>query len=170
MELTKEKLIGIIVGGVVIVGFGLYLFLYGPLITRLKTAHLECKTLELDTLQAQSKTISLKTTDVRKGLLAEEDISLAIDELTRQGKLKDINFISMTPKEIKESEDFLFKILPIKTEIESTYKGIGRFLGSLEGLEKSLVVVRDFNITPDEGNPIMLKTKLTVDMYLVESK
>lgn len=170
MELTRQRLIMIITGATTIIIIGLYLFLYRPLISKLRVAHQKCKTIETKLLQARSEVTSLKTSETRKGLLPEEDISLAIDELTKQGKLEGLNFISMTPEETKESEVFPFKILPIKTEIESTYKGIGRFLGSLKGLEKSLVVIRDFKISPDEKNPVILKTKLTVDMCLVESR
>lgn len=170
MELTKEKIIIAVVSGVIIIGFGLYLFLYGPLINKLRIAHLDCRMLEEEVLQVQNKTIILKTSETRKDFLPEEDVSLAIDELTKIGKSQGLNFISMIPEEIRESEVSFCKVLPITMEIESAYRSLGRFLGSLSELEKSLGVVSNFKITPVEKNPTMLKTKLSVDMYLVESK
>ncbi len=167
MELTKERLIIIICSVVVILVLGLYLFLYSPLISKLKSADLECKTIEADVFQARDRITSSGIGDTKKGLIIEEDVSFAIDELTKQGKLKSINFISMTSKNIEKGEP-QYKILPIEMEIESTYEELGTFLCSLEELKKSLVTVRSFNITSNEKDPTRLETKLVVNMYLLD--
>ena len=165
MELTKERFIIIIAGGVIIAVSGLYLFLYRPLINKLRGAHLECKAAEVEVLQTRGLTVSLKTEPSKKDLISEGDISLAIDELTRQGELEGINFISITLRQIKRHRA-LYKILPIEIEIESTYEELGAFLGSLDDLGEALITVGSFNITPNKKGPERLRTKLVVNMHL----
>ena len=167
MELTKERFIIIIAGGVIITVLGLYLFLYRPLINRLRGAHLECKTVEAEVLQAREAVVSLRAEPLKRGLISEEDISLAIDGLSRQGKLEGINFISITLRQIKRHRA-LYKILPIKMEIESTYEELGAFLGSLDDLEEALITVGSFNITPNKKGPERLRAKLVVNMHLAK--
>lgn len=166
MELTRQRLIMIIAAAIAIIAIGLYIFLYGPLIRRLRVMHIECKTIEADALQTRNRIAAVKTIDIKKGLIKEEEISLAINELTKQGKLEGINFVSMAPKEIEKREDAPYNILPIEMEIESTYEHLGIFLGSLDELERCLVAVRSFNVVPDKEEPAKLKTKLTVNMCL----
>ena len=140
MELTKERLIIIIAVAVVIVILGVYLVLYRPLSNKIRTARLECNSIEAEVLQARNQIVPLKQEVTKKGLIIEEDISLAIDELTKLGKSKGLNFNSITPKEIRKSEHPQCNILPIVMDIESTYKDLGIFLGSLEGLQNSLML------------------------------
>lgn len=170
IEITKERLIAIIAVTTAMIVWGLYFFLYGPLAGKLRIAAAECAVIEADLAQARNNIAILKTRDVKKGIINEEDISLAIDELTRQSKLGNINLISMTPGEIEESKDFSYKILPIEIEIKSIYSNLGVFLGSLRELKKSLVTVRNFNITLDRKGPEELKSRLLVDMYIAGGK
>lgn len=169
MELTQERIIITVVSATAIIALGLYFFLYRPLTIKLRTAYLECKSIENKAIQTRESIVPLKTTNTKRGLITEEDISLAIDELTRQGKLKGINFFSMVPKKIEKSEDFPCKILPIEMELESRYDNLGIFLGLMDDLEKSLVTVKSFNITPDKKDPRRLKTKLVINMYLLDA-
>ncbi len=169
MELTKERLITIVSAAGVIIVLGLYLFLYQPLINKLRRAHLECKKIEAEVLRAHEAISSLKTTPIEKKLIGEEDASLAIDELTRQGKLQGINFISITPKQI-ERQLAPYKILPIEIETESSYENLGIFLGKLDDLKTSLVKVGKFDTTPNELNPKTLITKLSVSMYFEDEE
>lgn len=168
MEITKDKLIKIIAGAVAIVAIGTYLFLYQPLISKLKKQYLECKTIESEANQAQDAIAALKKRD-KKTILNEADVSIAIDELTRLAKSKGVNIISTTPKQIKEKEAS-HKILPIEMEIESTYEDLGIFLGSLDRLEKCVVTIESLNIVPEKAGALNLKTKLVIDMYLASGE
>ena len=165
MELTKERLIIIIAGVLIILFLGLYIFLYNPLINKLRSEGGECNRIETELLQARKAIDSLEAIDKKKMLIAEKDIPLAMEELTTQGKLKGINFVSMTPGQIEEPKT-AYKILPIEMEIESTYKSLGIFLGLLGDLEKSLVTVGSFGIKADGKTSPKRKTKLVVNMYL----
>jgi len=55
-------------------------------------------------------------------------------------------------------------------EIESTYEKLGVFLGSLDDLEKALVRIKSFDITPDKEDPSKLTTDLSVEIYLSGDK
>jgi len=168
MEMTKDKLIKIIFGAAAIVIIGTYLFLYRPLIGKLKVQHLKCRTIESETEQAREAAATLQKKD-KKTILNEADVSAAIDELTRLAKSKDINLISTTPLQIKGKED-LYKILPIEVEIESVYEDLGVFLGSLDKLEKSLATIDSFGVVPDKEKPLNLRTKLVINIYLVSGE
>ena len=165
MELTKERLIIIIAAALIILFLGLYILLYNPLIVKLRAEGGECNRIETELLQARKAIDALEAIDKKKMLIAEEDIPLAIGELTSQGKLKGINFISMTPGQIEEPKT-AYRVLPIEMEIESTYKGLGIFLGLLDDLEKSLVTVGSFDIKADGKISSRRKAKLVVNMYL----
>jgi len=167
MELTKERLIIVISAGLVIITLGLYLSLYSPLINKLRKAHLECRRLETEVLWVREAIESLRLKAPKGKLITEEDVSRAIDELTKKGRSEGINFISITPKQTEEPKQPLpYKILPIELEIESKYEDLGIFLGSLDELENCVVTVRNFNITPTEEGALKLKTRLVINMYL----
>lgn len=170
MELTKERLIIIIGGAITIAALGTYFLFYAPLMRELRAKRLEFKTCEADLFSARYIIESAKTRETKGVLIAEEDIPFAIDELTRQGRLKGVNFVSMTPKEIEKSKDSQYKILPIEMQIEASYKEIGVFLGSLSALEKSLVTIRSYNVAALEEDPSRLKTELVVEMHLTERR
>jgi Tfp pilus assembly protein PilO len=169
MEFTRQRVIVIIIGVIIIIIAGLYLFLYKPIISRLRTARSECCVIEADVAQARQSTDSVKMADIKGGLITEEEISFAIDELTRQGKLEDVNFISMKPGEIEKSKG-PYEILPIEIEAESLYDRLGTFLGTLDELERSLVTIRSFKITPAKADPSRLRSELVVNMYIAGKK
>lgn len=164
MEIIKEKLIKIISGAAAIAAIGTYLFLYRPLISRLKIQRLECKSIESEVNQAREAIAALNKKD-KKTILNETGVSAAIDELTREAKSKGVNLISITPGQAKEKEA-AYKILPIEMEIESAYEGLGVFLGSLDKLEKSLVTIDSFSVISEKESPLNIKTKLVINMYL----
>src|SRR3989338_6324783 len=123
MELTKGRLKIIISAGLAIIALGLYFFLYSPLMNKLRRAHSECKRLETELLQAREAIGSLRIEAPKGKLISEEDVSWAIDDLTKNGKLAKVNFISITPKQTEEEKQSpSYKILPIEIEMESTYE------------------------------------------------
>jgi len=166
MELTKERLIIVIVGGIAIVAIGVYLFLYHPIIYKLKASHQDCRAIETETSQAREAIANLDSVSIKKALMTEGDVSIAIDELTAKGRLKGIDFVSMVPDQVEQSQGVECKKLPIEIEIESTYEELGVFLGSLDEMEKSIVTVRNLIVTPDKKKSATLNTKLVLDMYL----
>ena len=166
VELTKEKLIAAIAAAVALVALGAYLIFYAPVIRETGIKYAACRAVENELLECRNIIESAGRIQGKRVLMTEKDVSHAIDELTRQGKLEGINFVSMSPGEIKEEEGSQYKTLPINVEIKSTYKQLGIFLGSLDKLEKGLVKVKSFDITANAGDPKLLTTVLVMDMYL----
>lgn len=166
MELTKERFRIIIVSAIVIVFVGAYVFLYRPLINKCRDSGSECRGIEKKAQEAHEAIALLGQVAVKRTLISEKDISIAMDELTKEGRSKGVNFTSIMPGKIKISGDPGCKILPIGMELESGYKELAVFLGSLEVLEKSLVTVKDIDIVSDKAGSAKLKTRLTVNMYL----
>lgn len=155
-----------IVSSAVILIFASYLFLYRPLVNKCRLRGRECRGIEAEILRAREAIDVLKQATTKRTLISEKDISIAIDELTKQGRSKGINFNSIAPGKIEGHGDPKYKILPIDIVVESTYKELAVFLGSLEELEKSLVTVKNINISPGKEKAAKLNTRLTLNMYL----
>ena len=163
MELNKEKFVVLIGVALVFTAFLVYGFLYAPLIKSLKLARLECQKLESRLHNARESLDLFPKTQAQKTFMPEQNISRAIDELTKEGKSLGISFLSMKLDKIQESADRQYRILPVVMDIESSYEVLGEFLGSLDSLKKSVTTVDNFTITQDQ----QLKAKLVVNMYLV---
>lgn len=99
-------------------------------------------------------------------LLAREEVSLVVDEITKQGRVFNINFLSLTPLEIEETDNPAYQRLPIEMEIESHYQDLGLFLGVLEDLTEGVAVVKDFTVRAQEPLLPRLRSQLTLDVYL----
>ncbi len=167
VELTKQRVVIIVSVAAVIALLGIYLILFNPLINKIKLLHLEYRSLETSVLQAREALNSLKSKEFKKELVSETDVSLAIEELTKEGKAKGINFISLTPKQIERQQES-YKVLPVDLELEASYVMLSNFLGKLDDLNRSLARIRKFNIVLNKLNPKMLTVRLSLDMYLSE--
>lgn len=170
MELTKEKVIRVVVSMVVIASLGLYIFLYRPLINGLKTASSKCKSSEDEVSRVRELIAPLKIMNIKRSLIREETVALAINELTRQAKLEGINFLSMEQKKVKRPKGISYKVLPIEIELVATYEKLGVFLGILDILEKSLVTVKSFDVILDKNDVNALKTKMVFNIYIMDEK
>jgi len=168
MEITRQRLITFILGGMGAATLLLYLVFYRPFLHDLKVHGSECRTVEEKVRQAR-ELIQAYRGKVLKPLVTEGEISLAIEELTRRGNEKKINFVAMSPQPIKKSEKSGYKVLPIEMELEADYKSLGEFLGLLDELERSLVKVEALKIETKTGSDSLLSAKLTAYMILSES-
>lgn len=164
----KEKPLIAVASILMVMALGAYLFMYGPLINKLRKTHRECKRLETEVIWIREAAGTLKMGDTKYRPAASEDFSSGIDELTRKGRLEGINFTSITPKDIQErGKGQYYKVVPIEIEMESTYEALGIFLGSLDKLKSSVFTVGKFNIAHADEGAQKLKAKLLVNMYLL---
>lgn len=172
MNLTRERLGMLIISGGVIAFICLYLFLYRPLIKKLRVSSGECAVLEQQVRLMREKAPFLKNIEDKKKLVTEEDISIVIDEVTRKGKTNKIDFISITSGKTEEVKDgiYAYKRLLLEMETLSSYISLGRFLGALEKLERGVVTVNSFNITQDKNAPDKIRAKLMLDIYFLSGK
>ncbi len=167
MKLTKEKLVVIVSAAAAVAFLGIWLIFFRPLADKLKSLHLEYRGLEISLARARDAAGSLKSKGFKKELVSEAEVSLAIEELTKEGKAKGINYISLTPKQIERRQG-PYKMLPVDLELEASYAVLSDFLGKLDELKRSLVCIRKLNIIPNKANPKISTTRLSLDMYILE--
>ena len=166
IELTKEKLMTFLPVAVLVAVIGISLIFYIPLMKKSRAVYAQCKTIEGKARKIKNVIKGASVISSRRVLMTEEDVSYATNELTRLGKQKGIDFVSIRPKDIQKEKGEEYKILPVELQLESTYKELGMFLGSLDDVEKSLITVKSFNIVPAPENTARLITDLVVDVYL----
>ena len=162
-KLTKEY----VMAGAVILAViaGAYLFLYRPLIKELKLKSSECRSIEGLLLEMRDTVRLAGKSTQERVLLGEKEASLAIDELTKHGKVMGVNFISITPKEIIRSSDSQYKILPVEMTVEAPDQQFSLFLGLLDELKDSVITVESFDAAPEKEDPAKLKATVVIDMY-----
>jgi len=170
IELIKENLIIAISIASLVIALAVYVIFYAPLMRELKKEYRECKVLEGEVLEMRNVIDSAGNVREQRAFITEEEVYQAIDELTKHGESKGVEFISISPKEIIDVKGEEYKILPVEMAVESTYEKMGVLLGSLDDLEKGLVRVKSFEITPDLKNPSKFITDLVVEIYLLKGK
>lgn len=165
LSLPKERRVPILAAVLGVAGLGIYFLFYAPLLGKLRVHGRECLRLENEVTQARSQIALLK----REGgarLIAEEEASLAMNEITRKGRLNGINFISITPRPPASPSDLPARVLPVEMEIESNYELLGRFLGMLDELETSLATVAELSVTAKTEDAARLSARLTIHLCL----
>lgn len=166
VELTKDKMIAAVAVIVCALLLIVYVIFYSPLIAKISQAASRCRTLETDVADVRY-IINTAGEDGKERILASEDrVAEAISELTDKGSKEGVNFVFINPKDVEVLPDLKYKVLPIRMRLESSYKQLGTFLGSLDEFEKGLLRVRSFVISTPDGGGKGLLTDLTVDMYL----
>ncbi len=143
----------------------LYIFAYAIMTKEMARKYGECKKAEGGASYARSIIESAGKDGAAKPLLAEGNIPKAIDELTKNGKAKGINFISITPRDIRKGANTQCAILPIGMNIESTYEQLGEFLGSLDKMDDALIKVESFDVFSDRKDINNITTSLVLDLY-----
>ncbi len=99
-------------------------------------------------------------------LIQENEISSLLDEITRKGKIRGINFVSIVPRAAEKPEGSLLRVLPLELEIKSSYKSVGIFLGQLQNVENGFLRLKNLQIEPDGSNPAHVSARVTLDVYL----
>lgn len=164
----KRKLLLIGIGAAALGSLTVYLIFYHPLQVKLGPLGSECRAIEEEARQARNTISKFKQAGAVKRVVSEGEVSQVIDELTKLGKWRGINFVSLTPGFAEKFEDSPYRVLPIEMETGSSYQALGEFLGSLDGMEKGLATVEGFEIAQNEKNPAKLRTKLRIMLYLAD--
>lgn len=164
MKLIKDKRFIISVATAAGV-FILYAYVYGPVITKLGSVRTECCSIEKD-VNAARVAAAYKPSAEKRRLITEQEVSLALDVVTKKNKVKGTEIISISPGAVRQ--EGRFKVLPIELEIKANYENTALFFGSLDELENSIVTIRSFSMVPDPAAPAKFRTRLGVNMYLAE--
>ncbi len=163
-----KKMVMIIagIGLVMIVGY----FLMAPLLSKVHSVGDEVKVLECE-MGAVRQAIQSEGKFQKAGeLLTRRKVSLAIDEITKTGAVRNINFLSISPQKIMKPAESKYPVLPIQMDLQSEYSDLGLFLGDLESLEKSIVSVKSFQVDVDSDILPKINTDLLVEVYLQEGE
>ena len=166
IKFIKDKKIIAIVAVAVIIAISITLLLFSfASMSALRVKYSECNLIETKVFETRNMIESAKQVPGERILPTAKNIAQGIHELKKHGKSKEVKFISLTPKELKEDRDTGYKILPVEMKIESTHEQLAAFLGSVDDLEKGLIKVVSFDIVPDKTDPTKCMTDLTVHMY-----
>ena len=106
---------------------------------------------------------------VRGKLITVNEASLALEEITALGNKHEIVFLSMVRQDNVKSTRKKTKVdnaLSIELETRSTYQQLGLFLGGLNDLSQSIVLVDNFQITRDKPDLSKVKTKIHIKICL----
>lgn len=163
--IKDKKIIAIVAIAVIIVISITLLLISFASMSELRAKYSECNLIETKVFETRNMIESVKQVQGERMLPTEKNIAQGIHELKKHGKAKEVKFISITPKELKEDHDTGYKILPVEMKIESTHEQLAAFLGSVDDLEKGLVRVVSFDIVPDKTDPTKCITDLTVHVY-----
>jgi Tfp pilus assembly protein PilO len=163
IELNKKTII--LVSGLAFAGMGFFIFIM-PLFSKVSTLSGEVKALDSELSMLREALDKGKRIKRTAGFLSRNEVSRAIEEMTRIGAGMNINFLSTSPQTIHTPEGAQQPVLPIRMEIQSEYKDLGIFLGALEHFEKSVVTVREFTVERNEAILPKVDTVIVVEIHL----
>jgi len=162
LKLDKKQ---ISIFAVIFIALG-YMFIYLPLASKISLKKKEWQAIEKDLVVARGL-IFKKDSLGRKGhLLSRPEVSLAIDEITKIGRKQNINFVSISPREIEPVAGASHRRLPVELDLEAEYRDLGSFLAALKDLRESFVTVRSLKISRHESVYSLLRSKITIDIYV----
>lgn len=166
IELNKKTMA--ITGGLMVVVVAVILL--KPLFLQVDALSRELKTLEEAMVSARDAISRKKQFQQDGHLLKLQEVSRAISEMTNMGTALNINFLSTSPQTITKPEGSKYPVLPIRMDVQSEYKSLGLFLGSLENLKESIITVKSFDMTTNEAILPQVKAELVVEIYLQEGE
>ena len=149
--------------GIFLLVLWLLFFVYLPLGARLRRAGKELSRLQSELHAARDTVASAK--EIPFYLPEQKKISSLIEELTQLGKELGVDFRSIRPQQIEETP-LGYRLLPVEMKLESSYKELGLFMGSLRKLKSGAITVANFQIDRDEDVFPNLNCRLFIKIAL----
>lgn len=165
-ELKKEQLPLVALAAGALATVVIFAFLYLPVIKAVSTKNAECRRVETEAREAREMIATAGKIYGERMLISEYKIGVAMDALTKHGKVMGVNFISMKPGEIKDVPGARYKEISIEMRIESNDKQLADFMGSLDELKRGIVKIDSFDITPKSEDGGLLDSKLVIKLYI----
>ena len=147
-------------------GLVILLFAYCPLMGKLNNAANKLGQVQAELLTQQSAIATLDNQNIKGKLIQQDDLSLAIAELTEKGRSLGLGFSSIAQQPLQETTQAGIQKLSINFTIESEYKNIGLFLAYIEDTSGSVTKVESLAIRPSEENPSILTVELLLNLYV----
>ena len=150
----------------VLLGLIALIFGYRPLMIKLHNAANRLHEMETKLLNQRSAIAALDNSNIKGQMIRQNDLSLAIAELTEKGRSLGLQFSSIAQQPLQETTQAGIQKLPISFTIESEYKNIGQFLAYVEGFSRSVAEVESLFIRPRENNLPKLNVELILNLYV----
>ena len=149
-----------------LLGLVILLFAYWPLMSKLHNSANRLNEVQTELLNQRSAIAALDNSNVKGQIIQQNDISLAIAELTEKGRSLGLQFSSIAQQPLQEITQADIQKLPISFTIESKYKNTGQFLTFIEEFSNSIVEVESLSIRPRKNNPPELSVELVLNLYV----
>ena len=143
-----------------------WIWVYAPLVTKVKSKTFQCVQMEDRAAQARRVAVSSWGAGRKLALIRENEISPALDEMTRKGKEAGVNFVSITPHLAVKPEGSSLRVLPVELETKSAYQSLGMFLGDLQEMDSAFLTIRHFEVKVDPSNPAQVVARIALHLYL----
>ena len=163
-----KKFLPLAIGAVVVVM--VFLLFIKPLFGKVSAISARAKALDDELRDARAALARGSRLNHEKQLLARNEVSRAINEITNLGNSLNINFLSTNPQRIEVAQGSQYPTLPIQMEVQSTYKDLGIFLGTLETTSKNVVTVKTFSIDRNQEILPEIQTEIVFELYLKEGE
>jgi Tfp pilus assembly protein PilO len=181
---TKKVNVFVAIGGGLLLFIVLSLLLLAPMRKSIAVKKDEWKKMDTRLIENRTKLASSLKTDksaieaeldaLRRRLPSQSSTSAVLDELTRQGKGLNIEFVSIMPQEekaiISQQGKLKYKILPIEINMKAGYRNLGEYLGVVERLDSNFATVGEFQVRKDPKAPPKLNVRLVVYTYILEDQ
>ena len=142
------------------------IFGHRPLIEKLKDASNRLQEAKTELSEQHRAIAALKKIDVKGKMIQQNEIPLAIDELTEKGREFGLQFSSISPSQLRETTQPGIWKLPVSFIIESEYKNLGQFLDYIETSPRNIAVAESLSINPKGENLSRLSVGLVVNLYV----
>ncbi len=149
-----------------LLGLVILLFAYWPLMSKLHNSANRLNEVQTELLNQRSAIAALDNSNVKGQIIQQNDISLAIAELTEKGRSLGLQFSSIAQQPLQETTQAGIQKLPFSFTIESEYKNTGQFLTFIEEFSNSIVEVESLSIHPGKNNPPELSVELVLNLYV----
>jgi hypothetical protein len=145
-------------------GLIILIFAYRPLITKLHDATNRLRKVQIELLNQRSTIAASERSDVKGEIMRQNEVPLAIAELTERGRELGLDFDSISPGALVETTQAGIGKLPISFAIESEYKNVGQFLAYVEEYPRSVTEVTILSIRAHEENLSNLDVQLVLNL------
>jgi Tfp pilus assembly protein PilO len=162
--MNKKRLI--IYGACVVLAIFVFIIFYRPMMVKMGDAQRQMLVVEGQLFDQRGNVAVLKNLKLKGRLMRQGETSFVINEITEKGGELGLEFISITPGELRKTEQGSLKMLPISFKIESGYKGLGEFLVYLEEFSRTLTEVKELAVWMEEEVAPELSVRLLVNLYM----
>ena len=147
-------------------GLFILLFAYWPLMSKLSNASIELGELQAKLSDQQRAIAALDNSNIKSRPIQQNELSLAITELTGKGHSLGLQFSSIAQKPLQETTQTGIAKLPINFTIESEYETIGQFLTYIEDSSHSMMEVESLFIHSSQENPPKISIDIVLNLYV----